>query len=152
MTKHNVGDILITAFNNRYGENMDISKNKSRFSFEVDFLNGPIIKSIIIFAIPLFVSNIFQNMYNMVDTMIVGYYLGDNALAAIGSTAAIHELLIGFGFGIGNGLAVVTIKRDACGGCYNRIPPQRQAEVRLGKKIIVCEYCGRILVADPEEE
>ena len=51
-----------------------------------------------------------------------------------------------------NGLAVVTIKRDACGGCYNRIPPQRQAEVRLGKKIIVCEYCGRILVADPEEE
>ena len=51
-----------------------------------------------------------------------------------------------------NGLAVVTIKRDACGGCFNRIPPQRQAEVRQGKKIIVCEYCGRILVADPEEE
>ncbi len=51
-----------------------------------------------------------------------------------------------------NGLAVVTIKRDACGGCYNRIPPQRQAEVRQGKKVIVCEYCGRILVADPEEE
>ncbi len=51
-----------------------------------------------------------------------------------------------------NGLAVVTIKRDACCGCYNRIPPQRQAEVRQGKKVIVCEYCGRILVADPEEE
>ena len=51
-----------------------------------------------------------------------------------------------------NGLAVVTIKRDACGGCYNRIPPQRQVEVRQGKKVIVCEYCGRILVADPEEE
>ena len=51
-----------------------------------------------------------------------------------------------------NGLAVVTVKRDACGGCFNRIPPQRQAEVRQGKKIIVCEYCGRILVADPEEE
>ena len=50
-----------------------------------------------------------------------------------------------------NGLAVVTIKRDACGGCYNRIPPQRQVEVRQGKKIIVCEYCGRILVAEPEE-
>lgn len=49
-----------------------------------------------------------------------------------------------------NGLAVVTIKRDACGGCFNRIPPQRQVEIRQGKKIIVCEYCGRILVADPE--
>ncbi len=50
-----------------------------------------------------------------------------------------------------NGLAVVTIKRDACGGCFNRIPPQRQSEIRQGKKIIVCEYCGRILVADPEQ-
>lgn len=50
-----------------------------------------------------------------------------------------------------NGLAVVTVRRDACGGCFNRIPPQRQADIRLGKKIIICEYCGRILVADPEE-
>ena len=49
-----------------------------------------------------------------------------------------------------NGLAVVTVKRDACGGCFNRIPPQRQVDIRQGKKIIVCEYCGRILVADPE--
>jgi predicted nucleic acid-binding Zn-ribbon protein len=50
-----------------------------------------------------------------------------------------------------NGLAVVSVKRDACGGCYNRIPPQRQVDVRQGKKLIVCEYCGRILVADSEE-
>lgn len=48
-----------------------------------------------------------------------------------------------------NGLSVVTIQRDACGGCFNKIPPQRQMEIRLRKKIIVCEYCGRILV-DPE--
>ena len=47
-----------------------------------------------------------------------------------------------------NGLAVVTVTRDACGGCFNRIPPQRQADIRLGKKLIVCEYCGRILVAE----
>ncbi len=47
-----------------------------------------------------------------------------------------------------NGLAVVTVKRDACGGCYNRIPPQRQFDIRTSKKIIVCEYCGRILVSD----
>lgn len=51
-----------------------------------------------------------------------------------------------------NGLAVVTVKRDACGGCYNRIPPQRQFEIRQGKKIIVCEYCGRILVSDEQYE
>lgn len=47
-----------------------------------------------------------------------------------------------------NGLGVVTVKRDACGGCFNRIPPQRQTDIRMSKKIIVCEYCGRILVSD----
>jgi len=47
-----------------------------------------------------------------------------------------------------NGLAVVTVERDACGGCFNKIPPQRQLEIRSRKKIIACEYCGRILV-DP---
>lgn len=47
-----------------------------------------------------------------------------------------------------NGLAVVTVQRDACGGCFNRIPPQRQLDIRMSKKVIVCEYCGRILVSD----
>lgn len=47
-----------------------------------------------------------------------------------------------------NGLGVVTVKRDACGGCFNRIPPQRQYEIRQNRKVIVCEYCGRILVSD----
>jgi len=45
-----------------------------------------------------------------------------------------------------NGLAVVSVERDACGGCFNQIPPQRQLDIRSRKKIIVCEYCGRILV------
>jgi len=45
-----------------------------------------------------------------------------------------------------NGLAVVQIERDACGGCFNKIPPQKQMDIRMHKKIIVCEYCGRILV------
>ncbi len=45
-----------------------------------------------------------------------------------------------------NGLAVVPVERDACGGCFNKIPPQRQLDIRSRKKIIVCEYCGRILV------
>ncbi|HBS88570.1 MAG: hypothetical protein A2W91_18190 [Bacteroidetes bacterium GWF2_38_335] len=45
-----------------------------------------------------------------------------------------------------NGLAVVSVERDACGGCFNKIPPQRQLDIKTRKKIIVCEYCGRILV------
>ena len=48
-----------------------------------------------------------------------------------------------------NGVAVVPVERDACGGCFNKIPPQRQLDIRIRKKIIVCEYCGRILI-DPE--
>ena len=47
-----------------------------------------------------------------------------------------------------NGLAVVSVQRDACGGCFNHIPPQRQLDIKSRKKIIVCEYCGRILVDD----
>ena len=45
-----------------------------------------------------------------------------------------------------NGLAVVQIERDACGGCFNKIPPQHQLDICMHKKIIVCEYCGRILI------
>jgi predicted nucleic acid-binding Zn-ribbon protein len=51
-----------------------------------------------------------------------------------------------------NGLAVVTIQRDACGGCFNKIPPQRQLDIASRKKIIVCEYCGRILVDEKINE
>ena len=48
-----------------------------------------------------------------------------------------------------NGLGIVYIQRNACGGCFNRIPPQRQMEIKMHKKVIVCEYCGRIMI-DPE--
>jgi len=51
-----------------------------------------------------------------------------------------------------NGLAVVMVERDACGGCFNKIPPQRQLDIRMHKKIIVCEYCGRILVDSAIDE
>ena len=45
-----------------------------------------------------------------------------------------------------NGLGIVYVQRDACGGCFNKIPPQRQLDIRMRKKIIVCEYCGRIMI------
>ncbi len=48
-----------------------------------------------------------------------------------------------------NGLGIVYVQRESCGGCFNKIPPQRQLDIRMRKKIIVCEYCGRILI-DPE--
>jgi len=55
-----------------------------------------------------------------------------------------------------NGLAVVQIERDSCGGCFNKIPPQHQLDIKMHKKIIVCEYCGRILVdneiSEPEKK
>lgn len=48
-----------------------------------------------------------------------------------------------------NGLGLVYVQRDACGGCFNKIPPQRQLDIKMHKKVIVCEYCGRIMI-DPE--
>lgn len=76
----------------------------------VDLLKGKILKSLIIFAIPLFISNLFQQLYNTVDIMIVGNFLGDTSLAAIGACAAVYELLVGFALGVGNGLSIVTAR------------------------------------------
>lgn len=79
-------------------------------NLEVDLLKGKILSALIIFAIPLFISNLFQQLYNTVDIMIVGNYLGDISLAAIGACAAIYELLVGFALGVGNGLSIVTAR------------------------------------------
>lgn len=76
----------------------------------VDLLHGPIFKSLVLFMVPIFISNLFQQLYNTVDTMIVGNVLGDVSLAAIGSCGSIYELLVGFGNGLGNGLAIVAAR------------------------------------------
>ena len=73
----------------------------------INLLDGPILRSIIAFAIPILISNIFQQLYNTADIMIVGRYLGPNALAGVGATAAIFELVIGFALGVGNGMGVI---------------------------------------------
>ncbi len=86
------------------------SKKKGLLSLDVDLLNGSILKSLVIFAIPLLISNIFQQLYNTVDTMIVGHCLGDVSLAAIGACTSIYDLLVGFALGIGNGLTIVTAR------------------------------------------
>lgn len=92
-----------------------MEKKKSLFHTNVDLLNGPIFKALVIFAVPLFISNVFQQLYNTVDTMIVGNYLGDSSLAAIGACTAIYDLLVGFALGIGNGLSIVTARSYGSG-------------------------------------
>ncbi|MCD7840408.1 MAG: MATE family efflux transporter [Erysipelotrichaceae bacterium] len=82
---------------------------------DVDLINGPILQSLLIFMIPLLISNIFQQLYNTCDTMIVGNILGDVSLAAIGSCTSIYDLLVGFALGIGNGLAIVTARSFGSG-------------------------------------
>lgn len=71
---------------------------------------GPITKSILLFAIPIFIGNIFQQLYNVVDTAIIGNYLGDSKLAAVGASAPIYGLVIGFANGFTNGFSVVIAK------------------------------------------
>lgn len=78
-------------------------------------IHGPIFQSLVLFALPLLGSNIFQQFYNTMDTMIVGNYLGDASLAAIGVCTPIYDLLVGFALGIGNGLAIVTARSFGSG-------------------------------------
>ena len=77
---------------------------------ETDFLSGEIFIPMIQFAIPVLFSALFQQLYNTIDTLIVGRTLGETALAAIGAASPIYELLIGFALGFGNGLAIVTAR------------------------------------------
>ena len=73
----------------------------------VDLIHGPILPSLISFALPILLSNIFQQLYNAADILIVGRFLGQNSLAAVGATTAIFDLIIGFALGVGNGMGVV---------------------------------------------
>lgn len=77
---------------------------------KADLLKGNILKSLLIFALPLMLANFFQQLYNTVDTVIVGNFLGDDSLAAIGSTSAVYELLVGFALGVGNGMSIVAAR------------------------------------------
>lgn len=81
----------------------------------VDLLHGPILQSMLTFAVPIFLSGIFQQLYNTMDTVIIGHTLGDEALAAMGAAAAIFDLLTGFALGIGTGLAIVTARSFGSG-------------------------------------
>ena len=81
-----------------------MSKNKA---VVLDMTRGSIIKTILVFAIPLFVGNIFQQVYAIVDTMVAGYCLGDRAIAAIGATSSLYGLIIDLAWGLNSGFALV---------------------------------------------
>lgn len=83
--------------------------NVSNF-FHPDLTKDNIAKSLLAFTLPLMISLVFQQFYNAVDTIIVGHYLGETSLAAIGACASIYELLVGFGTGFGNGLGIVAAR------------------------------------------
>lgn len=82
---------------------------------KTDLIKGNILSSLVIFAIPLIISNVFQQLYNTADIMIVGHYLGDTSLAAIGASTVIFELLVGFTLGFGNGLSIVVARNFGSG-------------------------------------
>lgn len=78
--------------------------NKKR---TVDLIHGPILPSLLSFAFPILLSNIFQQLYNTADVLIVGRFLGQDSLAAVGATTAIFDLIVGFTLGVGNGMGIV---------------------------------------------
>lgn len=90
-------------------------KTTTQKKFTVDLLHGPILKAMLVFAVPLFFSGVFQQLYNTMDTVIIGHTLGDEALAAMGAAGAVYDLLVGFALGIGNGLAIVTARSYGSG-------------------------------------
>jgi len=73
----------------------------------IDMINGDPLKNLLLFSVPVFLGNLFQQLYNMADTVIVGRFLGEDALAAVGATGSIVFLVIGFTFGLTEGFSVL---------------------------------------------
>ncbi len=82
---------------------------------KVNLLKDKISKALILFALPILISGIFQQLYNTVDTVIIGHYLGDRSLAAIGASMAVFQVIFGISQGFGNGLAIVTARSYGAG-------------------------------------
>ena len=108
-----------------------MSQTQTRRSSQVDLLHGSILKSLLLFALPIMASRVFQQIYNTMDTLIVGYTLGDSSIAAMGACSSIYEMMTGFTFGVGNGLAIVTAR------CFGR-----QETDRMKKSVASCIVIG----------
>ena len=95
---------------------MKVDRNKTGGQAgAVDLIHGPIMKNLLIFMLPILVSYIFQQLYNAVDTAIVGHYLGEQSLAAVGANVAIFDLMVMFAQSLGNGLCIVVSRAYGAG-------------------------------------
>ena len=112
---------------------MDTNRNPAG---SVDFLHGPIMKSLLIFMLPVFISNIFQQFYNVADTALVGNYLGETALAAVGSVSSIFELLVFFSQSLGVGLAIV-VGREFGKGDNERLKQAVAGSIVVGSMVCI---------------
>ena len=108
-----------------------MSQSQTQRSSRVDLLHGSILKSLLLFALPIMASRVFQQIYNTMDTLIVGHTLGDSSIAAMGACSSIFEMMTGFTFGVGNGLAIVTAR------CFGR-----QETERMKKSVASCIVIG----------
>ena len=117
-----------------------------------DMTTGNPVKLILLFSIPLLIGNIFQQFYSMVDTIIVGKYLGVSALASVGSTGSINFMIIGFCMGVCNGFAIPVAQKFGAGN-FKKL---RKYVFNSGflaivfsvvMTLIVCVFCRQILIA-----
>lgn len=123
-------------------------KTTTQKKFTVDLLHGPILKAMLVFAVPLFFSGVFQQLYNTMDTVIIGHTLGDEALAAMGAAGAVYDLLVGFALGIGNGLAIVTA-RSFGSGDTDHLKRSVAASIVIGVCITAVITVGGSLILRP---
>lgn len=102
----------------------------------VDLLNGPIFTSMVRFAIPVLLSSIFQQLYNTMDTIIVGNILGETSLAAVGAAMPVYDLLMGFAMGMGHGLSIVTARSFGSGN-QTLLKKSVAATIKIGTVIAI---------------
>ena len=86
-----------------------------KLNSQVDLIGGPIMKNLLIFMLPILISIVFQLLYSAVDTAIVGHFLGEQSLAAVGANVAIFDLMVMFAQALGNGLCIVVSRAFGAG-------------------------------------
>jgi putative MATE family efflux protein len=116
---------------------MNAQRNEREF-MNVSLLEGKITRAIVIFAIPLFFSQLFQTLYNTVDTVLIGYFLGENSLAAMGATTALFDLIVGFCTGCGSGFGIIAGQNF---GAKN----YRELKKSVGQSIVLSLIIGLVL-------
>lgn len=113
-----------------------------------DMLKGPVVRSLLMFALPLMISNIFQQLYNTVDTIVIGNELGDLALAALGASMAVFQLLVGFALGFGNGFGIV-VARYFGAGDEDKIKESVANAMIIGVGVIILVMLASVFLLRP---